>query len=614
MVKLWDLSTGSLLWEHRLNSDLLDIEFDDDDRSLIAATRSKRLLIWSTANGVLTSKTSWHHDLPHDCRHLIARAPSTVTISWSHKLMAIVYRSLPLSLWDLESQEQLGFCIKAFDDGNDTSNNITSVCFNPIKSLNILAVAYMDGDVALFDTVSRVMKCHAKVQTQLLAVSADGRTLAGGDSVGNIKLFDFETLQILYRVTLSSDGISAIAFTADCLRLLELRGTQVNVWEPSALVRKWDHALEESSVFSSEISARTVQDSESEFDDEGANITCIKAAANGSKVLSGRVDGSISVHDLHTGASHFQEIYRHSGASIRCLDWSADLQIIASADASSRFKVMELSGDQPNAISSVSEVLNGQLSYGHLINQTLISPDKTRLLVSSSAADLIWSLETRNVIASRTVETLEPRIWFQHPQDSTKIMLIGNSMLCTFPWESPATLLPNSEIPIVMPGDSGVDLKWKLVHSVNTDLNFRSHSKHSVKQSLVLFGIGNSSVYSIELSAGRSSHEARPLFLSESATNVPSVTTLLGFAPSFFGGGSLLVFLADNGWICSIDLNRQSARSTFQRHFFLPSAWLSTSAKVMAVVTSKRQILFIRGHDLAVIKNGLDVAQTVQMS
>ncbi|KAH7370025.1 hypothetical protein BKA65DRAFT_487549 [Rhexocercosporidium sp. MPI-PUGE-AT-0058] len=607
LMKLWDLATGALLWEHRLDSDPLAVDFGDDDKTLVVATRSKKLLTWSAANGSLASQESWQHNLPHDYRHVISRAPSTVATSSNQKLMAIVYRSLPLFIWDFESQRQLGFCIKTFDDGNDTSNNITSVCFNPVQTLNLLAVAYMDGDVAIFDTISRAMKCHAKVQTQILAVSGDGRTLAGGDSVGNIKLFDFETLQILYRVTLSSDGVGAIAFTADNLRLLELRGTQANVWEPSALVRKWDYADKDRSDFSSKLSASTTQETRNHPDEEGENITCIKTATDGSLVLTGRVNGSVAIYDLNASILSFREIYKHKGASIICLDWSTNGQTLASADASSRFKVTRLSKDY-----CVTELLNAQLPYGQLINQILISSDETKVLISSSTADVIWAVDTANIIASRVSESQAPRRWFQHPHDSTKIILFEPSMLQIFPWDSPATLSPDLQTPITMADHSCLDLKRSVLLTQNNTLVVKLGLNNLIRQPHGSFGIGKTSLYTVDLSETLPPPQPLPLFLSEGVKNFPSANILLGIAPGPFSG-ALLVFIADNGWICSIDSNHPSPHSTFQRHFFVPSAWLSTSAEIISAVTSRKEILFVRGHEIAVISNGLDAIEMVQM-
>jgi WD40 repeat protein len=617
MVKMWDVTTGSLLWEYMLESDPLSVDFDDDDKRLVAATRSKKLFTWSTINGCLISQDNWHHNLPLDYRHVISRAPSTVVISSNHKLMAIVYRSMPLFLWDLDTQQQLGFCTKTFDDGRDTSNNIISVCFNPVQGLNLLAVSYWDGDVALFDTLSRIMKCHAKVQTQLLAVSPDGRTLVGGDSDGNIKLFDFETLQLLYRVTLSSDGVGALAFTGDSLRLIDLRGTQANVWEPSALIRKWDYADEDQSDVSSEVTAKSIQEAGMYSDDQDGDITAIKAVYEGSMAICGRVSGSIAICDINSKEAAFQELYRHKGASmpILSLDWNDSHHIVASADASSRFKVMRLFKTRQNSVTVHDELLNAQLTYGNLINQLLISPDGSKLLVSSSTADIIWSLETGKVVSSRETETRTDWRWFSNPQESTKIMLLENSTLQSFSWEGPAILSPTAEISIDMGNHRLLDLKSMTVQMNNSTLVVKLGLKDDREFSTASRDAQDTSLYLLDLSEAVSQSQAllpKPLFPSQGIKHLPSAKALLGIAPGLFGG-HLLVFISESGWICSVDLNNPSPHTAFQRHFFIPSAWLSTGARIISVVTERKDILFVRGHEAAIIKNGLEVVEVISI-
>jgi hypothetical protein len=58
----------------------------------------------------------------------------------------------------------------------------------------------------------------------------------------------------------------------------------------------------------------------------------------------------------------------------------------------------------------------------------------------------------------------------------------------------------------------------------------------------------------------------------------------------------------------------ESAPESYQRHFFLPSDWLSTDDTLLAAFTASNEIVFAREHELAVIKRGLDSSQTVAIS
>jgi WD40 repeat protein len=612
MVKFWDVSTGSLLWEYRINSDPLAVDFDDDDKKLVVATRSKKLFTWSTINGILISQDTWHHKLPLDDHHVISRAPSTIVMSSSHKLMAIVYRSMPLCLWDLDKQQQLGLCTKTSDDGRDTSDNIISACFNPVQALNLIAVAYMDGDIALFDTLLMTMKCHAKVQTHLLAASPDGRTLAGGDSDGNIKLFDFETLQLLYHINLSSDGVGAVAFTGDSLRLMELRGAQANVWEPSALVRKWNYADDD---FSSEAPAKFIQDARTHSDYE-ENITVIQAVYEESMAICGRANGSVGICDISSSEPAFQELYKHKGASILSLDWNESHRIVATGDAAGRFKVMRLVNDRQNIVTVSDEHLAAHLPYLHSIGQLMISPDGKKLLVSSSTADFVWSLQTRKLILSRETEARTDWRWLPHLQESTKLMLLENSLLQTFSWNASTVFTPESETAIHIGNRRLVDLKSMAIQTNNNRLILKLGIKEDRELSSAVHDAEETSLYALDLSEFKSQPESllpEPLFLSEGVSDLPRVKALLGLAPGSFGG-LLLVFIAESGWICSIDLNTPSPHSTFQRHFFIPSAWLSTNTRIVSAITTRKDILFVRDHEVAIIKNGLEAVEVIRLS
>ena len=614
-IKIWDVSTGSQLLELKMKSDPLAVDFDDDDKRLVAATRSKEMFEWSTNDGSIVSHCSWHHSLPSDFRHIISRAPSIVAISTGHKLMAIVYRSMPLCLWDLEAHQPLGFCTKESDDGRDTSNNITSAVFNPVQVLNLLAVAYWHGDVAIFDTLSRTVKCHARIDTQTLAVSPDGKTLAGGDSTGRIKLFDFETLQPLYHVTLSSDGIAALAFTSDSLRLMDLRGAQANVWEPSALVRKWDYADDDRSEFSSDATAPISEGPGMSPVDQLGDITAMTTACTDTLAICGRNSGSIGTYDLGSTEPAFQELYKHKGGfmEILTLNWNEAQQIIASVDVSSRFRVMRLSKGTSNLLTVLDELLDAQLGFGHLVSQILISPDGSSLLVSSATADFMWSLQTKALVASRETETRRSWRWFTHPQNPTEVLLLEGSTLQSFSWGASATFSKVAEVRIVLGDHEILELDNMIVNTNGNNLVLKLLREGGPRGSFPVSSMKESSLYTVDLSglgAGQQSILPLPLFPTQGIKNNPNVEILLGMVPGAFGGRRL-IFISEMGWICSVDFDKAAPYESFQRHFFLPFAWLSTRATIISMVTARKDILFVRGHEVAIVKKGLETAEVM---
>jgi WD40 repeat protein len=616
-IKIWDVSTGSQVLELKMKSDPLAVDFDDDDKRLVAATRSKEIFEWSTNDGSIVSQYSWHHSLANGFRHIISRAPSIVAISTGLKLMAIVYRSMPLCLWDLEVHQPLGFCIKELDDGRDTSNNITSAVFNPVRVLNLLAVAYWHGDVVIFDTFSRTMKCHSRIDTQILAVSPDGRTLAGGDSSGRIKLFDFETLQPLYRITLSSDGIAALAFTGDSLRLMDLRGSQVNVWEPSALVRKWDDADDNCSELSSDATGLVNEGPTMSPVDQLDDITTMTTAYADSLAICGRSSGSVGIYDLSSSEQAFQELYKHKGAfmDILALNWNEAQQIVTSVDVSSRFRVMRVSRSTSNLVTVLAELLDAQLGFGHLVSQVLISPDGNSLLVSSATADFIWSLQTKALVASRETEARKCWRWFTHPRNPTEILLLEGSTLQSFSWGAFGMFSKVAEIRIVLGGHELLELDNVIVNTNGNSLILKLLRTGGPGDSFPPPNRKESSLYTVDLSGlgtGKESVLPLPLFPSQGIKNNPNAEILIGMVSGPFGGPRL-IFISEMGWICSVDFDKSAPFESFQKHFFIPFAWLSTRAAIISMVTARKDILFVRGHVVAIVKKGLETAEVMPL-
>lgn len=123
----------------------------------------------------------------------------------------------------------------------EIATDIWGVAYIAVPGTSLLAVTYVDGYLVVFhiETGSRISTLPGAV-SQTLCSSLDGRTLASGDSRGHISLFDFQTLKCLHKIELEADAlkIRALTFAADNPRLIEIRGLQCHIWEPSVLLRQ----------------------------------------------------------------------------------------------------------------------------------------------------------------------------------------------------------------------------------------------------------------------------------------------------------------------------------------------------------------------------------------
>jgi hypothetical protein len=73
--------------------------------------------------------------------------------------------------------------------------------------------------------------------------------------------------------------------------------------------------------------------------------------------------------------------------------------------------------------------------------------------------------------------------------------------------------------------------------------------------------------------------------------------------------GDRLVFFTADCWIASVDLQSDFATS-FVRHFFVPNDWITDTNRLRIGIGRGGEILFSKRYELAVIKRGLEIAES----
>jgi WD40 repeat protein len=613
-VKLWDTTTGSPLWNIALSVEPLRLAFNNDDTILVAATRSEEVLKWSTLDASLASQQTWANlDLDGDT-HSFSRTPSAVEISMDHNLMAIMYRGMPISLWCLENNRHLGYCTRTSGKHENAEHAIVSAVFNPDPDIWLLAVAYWDGDVALFDTLYGAMRRSVKSDMQILTVSPNGKILAGGNSNGRMQLYSFETLQLLYCITPSGDSVTALTFTSDNLRFLDLRGSQANVWEPSVLVHKdIDDNMSEPSD-----AARVRED---EFDRnpliEPVAITTLVCCYGDKFAICGKNNGQINVYDLVSPENPPQLLYQHKGSftEVSLLDWAESEQILASVDNSNRVLAMRVTTSKSYAWSVKDTLLNCQPESDEPIKQILISPDGTRLMVSTYETDFLWSLENKNLIVSKQTSIRKSWVWFKHPSNQAEVILLCGSTIQFYRWADLEEVSNQTEIGLPSDGNWTFNPEHLALAEHDGGLMLKLiHDRGKATPSSSRKGV-EAQLFSINLSGldlVHSSTQPIPCVPMFSKNNSVKFDILVGIVTTILGG-HLLIFISESGWVCSIDVDRPAPHDTFQQHFFIPFAWISTRATLIVKITERRDVIFVQGDEIVIVENGLDKFEIVKV-
>lgn len=586
-VQIWDVTSWQQLVKFDIPQQCISLAFTDEDQLLLGALKNNQLMIWDLTTCLLRDSADWTQDIEGQRAHAFRR-PTSAAFSIELGLLAVVYRGQDILLWDLERDalyETYGKEIGARSVGGKVTNaTVWSLVFSTAPGATLLAAAYSDGDLVLFDTSEGIVKETILANAQILACSPNGRTLASGDSSGTIKLFDFETFKLLYRISSEEYGIKSLAFSGDSHRLLDIRGSQCRVWDPTVLIRQ-DVDEEHSDT----VSISTVaQEIDLDVPDDVTLITALASARNGESVFCAKEDGSVCLYETKSGLQN-QKLFSHaSGVSVISLLFDDESQTLTSADSSSRVMTHKLVR-QHKGWETGETVFDKQ--DGIAVEQLLSNKGHTQLLVSSANADTLYSVgpnESKN--KTITWKNRGPHRWRSHPLKHDQMILIMDNVLELYEWETLQKLTGTEGILL-----EGAILPELAIQSITPCFNgtiiatmFADFGGRSAKSKLLLW----SSSDFIEN--------------AETAVPIPKYQYLADQVEFLIGPyGQRLVFLHSSGWVCSTD----SETFNIIRHFFVPADWLSTNINLMIEVTRNGDIIFIKRDEVAVIKRGLETSE-----
>ena len=592
-IKAWDIDSGFVLWTFEVSYDVMNITISEDGRALMAADKSNTVTSWDMQSGVHERTINWSTKLPFLDEVGFRRPPLTAAFSPDSSLLAIVYRGRPICLYDLDDDMHHGLVSREGDPNTQGLGSMTSpssLVFNTRKDSHLLVAAYEDGDLCLFDYEDLVLlKTIEEANAHIVACSSDGLTLVTGNSAGMVQLLEFDTLQLRYRVNAADYSIRDLSFSTDNLRFLDVRGTQCNVWEPAVLgLAKQDDSSTEPAEWEPIIKG---------IDNEDLEITSIELEDSGQFFFVGRSDGSVSLYDTSTGDQR-KILYRHGyQISVTSALWGLQRHIIATSDTACRFIACALLPDQELGWKVAAKLMDRRADS--MVLQLLLDPSNELLLVSTEESSSVWNVKTRQLMSTRAWQPPPSFSWHNHPGSPIHRTLITATTVAIFEWTTSSeirstTLLPTSDS-----------------HALNR--------ANCVKNA---FAFAQGTLLVVELSQ---------LYEERSTTdtlifNLNSLDSEKGFLTTatrynkvgesirhIIGGyGSKLLFVDASRWVCSIDAGQHDL-SYYVRHFHIPSDWQSQQRRLRMAVTRNGDVLFVQMNEVAVISQGLDFEERVQL-
>jgi WD40 repeat protein len=587
MIRVWNTATWEQMYEFKISSQCMSIALADEDQFLLAALKNNCLMLWDLDDGTLCNSNIWTRDLEGQRVHSFRR-PIAAAFSVEECLLAVVYRGQDILLYDLEADALFETYTK--ETGARASSNrtlhggVVSVVFGAELTRKLLAAAYVDGDLVIFDTSEGMVKEMTLANAQILAASPDGRTLAAGDSSGTIQFYDFETLRLLYRLKSDEYSITRMKFTADSHHLIDIRGSQCQAWDPMVLVRQdADEELSDTISISP-----TMQEMKLESFEDHVLVTSLACHGSSEIFFCGKEDGAVYLYEMKHG-QHIKKLFSHAeGVAIVSLCFDDERKFLSSVDSSSRVMIRRVFRQQ-----EAWEVEEPIFDYraGVAVDQILFNRGQTRILVGSSmAASTIWEISPDGNKIIDTISWDGPGScrWAGHPLYPDQLIQIADRVAHLYDWQTLRRLtLPEG---ILLEGSIKPELA---IRSITPCFNgngiataFGESLKRHCRSKLLLW---NASDFTPE---------------SKRAAVIPRYKNLADEIDFLIGvDGQRLVFLHSDNWICSTD---PQYPDDIIRHFFLPSDWLTTNNDLMIEIAPNRDILFVKRDEVAVIKRGLD--------
>jgi hypothetical protein len=276
------------------------------------------------------------------------------------------------------------------------------------------------------------------------------------------------------------------------------------------------------------------------------------------------------------------------------------------------------------------------------IHQVLGNIEHTQLLVSLSLKDTLWTISSNGSLVTKTIEweNRESFRWASHPSQPDKLILIIGNVLHLYEWSTLNRLTGPHGILLELSRPSGVDIRSitpcfgqnyfaTLFSDVTTphcnlrgflwntsDFSLRCGSQQDFSpagnklSTQQVQAKGKQLLHSARIFSGKAGKAGKD-FLPKSknledstfAVQTPPYSILDVQVRHIIGYcGQRLVYLNQDGWICSVDLHIKVTT----RHFFLPTDWFSTNRELIIELTAKGDVLFAKRDELAVIRRGLD--------
>ncbi|KAH8678438.1 hypothetical protein BX600DRAFT_493699 [Xylariales sp. PMI_506] len=583
---------GELIWT-RAHADMpMSFAFSQSDEMLATISRGSHTSYYQMDTG----EPAMGHGRARSGTGLAATARQAVLsadISLDLRMVAVAYRGRPVQLWSTENDVAIGTCWLNRDKHHSTIMSPSEVLFNPNPALEILAVTTQDGHLAIFNPWTQREIVSVAGEAYTMASSPDGRTLATGDMMGTIKLWDFDTLALLYTIRSSDYGVRSLAFSGDGFRLFDLRDTKSKVWEPAVLIRK---------SVSDEYSVSEPGSQPAPLINRGQDAVEIMALAISEdigKAFLGREDGTVVLYDMACYEAG-EVLYSHRMDVFVTHIAYHPKGLVASADVSSTIQIWNLEKGN-KTVEAKTKILEHKMPHTSSICTLLFSPQGDFLLVGDRHSETLFALGT----SSPAPHPVSVRA--KHPESETPRC----QWLTTSTWGQTLLAVSDSSLRLYK-----LDVASETLSLVRT-VELCGPDTESIRTTKQIMVDASQRYVAVELERSTDSSSALLIFHldcwlqpeqhKQDAKALPLLAISSQQLRSFIGFHKQAVVLLDTDlWVCSVETRGDATSDTdIRQHFFIPHEMVGGSSGLDPQITLSGDVVFPKEGSLAVVGDAL---------
>ncbi|KAH6684471.1 NACHT and WD domain protein [Halenospora varia] len=596
-LTLWDLK-GNFVWQKRIRSRCIALTCSST--FIMGVAMSGRAYQWDISTGEQLEEYRYPFqplDPNSQLQSDLAKAPFKGSFDPSLELLALAYRNGPTCIYELQSHSWIAWAALG---GNYSRQAVVDLVFNPNPELTLLLIAYDDSHLALYESWSGALVRSHESETRAiltsLTCSSDGRTFGTVDVLGNLQIWDFESLTLLYHILTPNHSFRILGFTSDGANLVDIVDHEMKIWSPSALVRK---TVGEESSTSDQAAILPV--SKGQFATfQSSEIRSTVAHPVLPAIFVSNYHGDVLVYDTaSTEDTKSAVLYSHQSTVVKCLAVTHSDKI-ASADSNGNVQVWRLDTSQHTKIKVGS--MKFQARFPCAICQIIFDQTGKYLLVSTMDSDHVYDCEAGILVGSIQFQANGRSLWKWVTLPDTKdtqiqqFTLISDHEFVSYSAEAFPERIGSSHLKLDWKVEDGFvekEISTVVMHPESMLLVLEVRQQHGYETS--------SSVFIFKLPEPSSGSETAIMCLK------PTRTLASDFCMHILGisrADNSLVFLHRNSWVSSINLSSSEQRKHTQ-HFFVPSEFVTNSSNVLPIQTVDDNFVFCLYDKLAIMKNGL---------